>query len=153
MMRRGLLILLGAGLVTACGEDTSSREPAARASASAGTASPAIPAPAAHTTRPLSEADVIRRLQSAGLTCERLDKTWITPREVEQLPAKPVAVFSVRMRDGKGNAESMTLVGFGRVQDAQATDRMPLNGFAVRNWFFLGTIAEHFRRPIVSALS
>jgi hypothetical protein len=94
-VRRGILLLSMTSVLTGCGGDGVSREPAARASA--GVASPAVEVPAPRSRHPLSEAQVLQRLQAAG--------------------------------------------------------RLPMNGFAVRNRYFLGIIAEHFRVPIVGALS
>jgi len=101
---------------------------------------------------PLTEAEVLDRLHDAGFQVEILDAPAVAQDDRSQFVAEPVGMVQVRLRDGQGNSEAMTLVQFPEVKDAEGLDARPVNGFAARNWFFLGTIGNHFRDPIQAAL-
>jgi hypothetical protein len=102
---------------------------------------------------PLSQAQVMERLEDAGFQVEILDEPAVAQDDRSQFVAEPVGMFAVRLSDGRGNSEAMTLVQFPEVKDAEGLDARPVNGFAARNWFFLGIIANHFRDPIQAAMS
>jgi len=102
---------------------------------------------------PLSEAEVLDRLHGAGFRVEILGAPAIAQDDRSLFVAEPLDMVAVRLSDGQGNSEAMTLVQFPRVKDAEGLDARPVNGFAARNWFFLGTIGNHFRDPIEAALS
>ena len=101
--------------------------------------------------RTFSEHQLLLRLRSAGMTIERLDKTFLYPDDQEKLPAEPRQVFSIRVSDGQGNRERMTLVEFDEARQASLVKGV--NGFPAHNWFFLGTISTYFRRQVEGALS
>jgi hypothetical protein len=102
---------------------------------------------------PLSEAELLERLEGAGLQVEILGEPMVSEKDRSLFVAEPVGMLAVRLSDGQGNAESMTLVHFPAVKDAAGLEARPVNGFAARNWFFLGIIANHFRDPILAATS
>jgi predicted small lipoprotein YifL len=102
---------------------------------------------------PLSQAEVMERLEDAGFQVEILDEPAVAQDDRSQFVAEPVGILAVRLSDGRGNSEAMTLVQFPQVKDAEGLDARPVNGFAARNWFFLGIIANHFRDPIQAAMS
>jgi hypothetical protein len=102
---------------------------------------------------PLSEAEVLDRLHEAGFQVEILEAPAVAQDDRTQFVAEPVGMVQVRLRDGQGNSEAMTLIQFPKVKDAEGLDARPVNGFAARNWFFLGIIANHFRDPIQAAMS
>ena len=98
----------------------------------------------------LSQPDVMNGLERAGLVLTPLDKTYVYPSDLQKFPAEPRAMFSIRVGDGKGNSETMTLLEFSSA--GQVAGVRGVNGFPVHNWFFLGIISNQWRDIIVSAL-
>lgn len=98
------------------------------------------------------EAQLIERLSAAGLSLERRERTAITARELELLPAEPISMFSARVSDAAGSSQIMTFLQFESVAAAGQADQEDLNGFAAANWFVLGIVSNDFVDRIRGAL-
>ncbi len=61
-------------------------------------------------------------------------------------------MFSVRVSDASGSTQSMTLVQFDKDWKAKAVGDEGVNGFVIKNWFFVGTVSQNIRSQIEAAL-
>lgn len=100
----------------------------------------------------LSETEVLNRFQDYRLSFEREKKTRIFPSQHKKLPSEPVTMFTIRIKDDKGNSERMTLIQFDNYEDPKTFKKQKINGFPVRNWFFLGIINNYFKQRVEEAL-
>ncbi len=98
----------------------------------------------------ISEASLLKRLGDAGLTVERLDPPTLQPDQLQALPYDPSTVLALEVSDGQGNREGMIAVELKATQD---TERVKgVNGFGVRNWYFLGIVSTHMRDRVTLAI-
>jgi hypothetical protein len=100
----------------------------------------------------LSEADLMTQLGASGLNVERLAEPTITSKQRDRLGAEPQTMFSIRVTDGSGSSQSMTLVQFDKDWKASAVGDEGVPGFAIQNWYFVGTVSQNIRNQIQAAL-
>ncbi len=112
---------------------------------------PSSPRPA--NTRRLSPRDLVRELESAGLGVEDAGERPISMDDLSRFPEEPRSTLRIRVSDGKGDSAPMTFVEFGSWKTAAAVDAKPINGFAVRNWFVVGTVNNYMAGLVKAALN
>ncbi len=101
----------------------------------------------------LTEADVLSRLEAAGLTVERLDESLLTNAQRQRIEHPMETVYSVRVSDAEGNGQTMTFIQFDRDFMAESAGYEGVPGFQVRNWYFAGAVqAPEIRSAIEAAL-
>ncbi len=103
-------------------------------------------------TRNLSARGLVKQMARAGMETEEIDLRPITVDDSSRFPEEPRSVVRYRVSDGEGNSAPITFVEFGSWQAAAKLDAKPVDGFAVRNWFCLGTSNNYFRERIADAL-
>ena len=99
-----------------------------------------------------SEADLLARLQAAGVTVERLQETLITSKQIQRIESEHVGMFSARVSNAAGHNQVMTLIQFDKDWKAAAVGEEGVVGFAVRNWYFVGGTDRELRTQIEGAL-
>ena len=102
--------------------------------------------------RNLSKNKVLSKLQKSGLTFETIEETRMDLELEQKLPERPKTIFAIRLSDGKGNREPMTLIEFSSSEAAQKFKKKKVNGFPIHNWFFMGTVSNYFKSKIETAL-
>ena len=102
--------------------------------------------------RTLSEGELRDRLQTAGLGLEAMESVAIDRADFDRI-GRPEQTFAARVSDGEGNSTVITFVHYPKEAQAQKADEARVNGFAVHNWFFLGTSSNYFRDRIREALA
>jgi hypothetical protein len=101
----------------------------------------------------LTEADVLSRLEAAGLTVERLDENLLTNAQRQRIEHPMETVYSVQVSDGEGNGQAMTFIQFDRDFMAESAGYEGVPGFQVRNWYFAGVVqSPEIRSAIEAAL-
>jgi hypothetical protein len=101
----------------------------------------------------LSEADVISKMEASGLSVEKLPEPVWTRKQRERVEARPETILSVRVTDEAGLSKVLTLLGFDAEWKASRVGPAGVPGFAVKNWFFVGTgIGQEIRTEIETAL-
>lgn len=143
--------LVAGCLLAGCSASDKAPETAATQTASVSTPEPGLKKP--KNTRSIGAGDLLRRLESAGLETKSLGAGTIEMDDLSRFPEEPRSTMVVRIYDGKGNSEAMTFVEFGSWKAAATIDSKPINGFAVRNWFVMGTVSNHFVGLVTDALS
>ncbi len=121
-------------------------------------ASAGQPAPRPKNTKRISASDLVGKLASAGLEAKGLEAkdlgaAQMSEDDVSRFPEEPRSTLRLRVSDGQGNSAPMTFVEFGSWKAAAALDAKPVNGFAVRNWFVLGTVNNYFVKRVSEALA
>jgi hypothetical protein len=101
----------------------------------------------------LTEAEVLSRLEAAGLTVERLDDSLLTNAQRQRIEHPMEIVFSVQVSDGEGHSQQMTFIQFGRDFMAESAGYEGVPGFQVGNWYFAGVVqSPEIRSAIEAAL-
>ena len=95
---------------------------------------------------------LVAKLADAGLEAKDLGPAQISLDDSSRFPEEPRSTVVLRVSDGKGNASPMTFVEFGSWKAAAKLANKPINGFAVRNWFVLGTTSTYFVDLVTEAL-
>ncbi len=103
-------------------------------------------------TRNLSARGLVKQMASAGLETEEIDLRPITVDDSSRFPEEPRSVVRYRVSDGEGNSAPITFVEFSSWEAAARLETKSIDGFAVRNWFGLGTSNNYFRKRIADAL-
>lgn len=135
-------------LITSC---SSSDQPGDQVQVAARSAQKELVAP--KNTKSLPARHLVQKLADAGLEARELGPAEISLDDSSRFPAEPRSSIVLRVSDGKGNSSPMTFVEFGSWKDAAKLDAKPVNGFAVRNWFVLGTTSTYFVDLVTNALS
>ena len=105
-----------------------------------------------HNTKRVSAKDLMNQLASAGLETKDMGSPSISIDDSSRFPEEPRSTLWLRVSDGEGNATPMTFVEFSSWKAAAKLDAKPVNGFAVRNWFVLGTTNNYFVKRVTDAL-
>lgn len=100
----------------------------------------------------MSEGEMMTQLEASGLHIERLPELTITAKQRARLGTEPETMFSIRVSDESGSTQSMTLIQFDKDWKANAVGEEGVNGFAIKNWFFVGVISQNIRNQIHEAL-
>lgn len=119
-------------------------------------AQPKAPAPRAQLAKPantksLHARDLVGALSAAGLEVQDLGAATIDMDDLSRFPEEPRSTVVLRLRDSQGS-EAMTFVEFGSWKAAATVDAKPINGFAVRNWFVMGTVSNRYVELVRRAL-
>ena len=101
-------------------------------------------------SRTFSKAELLRKLKYSGLQLENMDTRVLDASDLQAFPRDPDDVFTVRIKDGKGNSTPVTFVQF-RSADEVARIR-GVNGFKVHNWFLHGLTGTYFRDRVTAAI-
>jgi hypothetical protein len=103
-------------------------------------------------TQSLAARHLVTKLAQAGLEPKELGPAQISLDDSSRFPEEARSTMVVRISDADGNSEAMTFVEFGSWKAAAKLDAKPINGFAVRNWFVLGTASNYFVDLVTNAL-
>ncbi|MBZ0268313.1 hypothetical protein K8I85_09155 [bacterium] len=142
-----------ASCLSACGQaDRSDATYADLQSGNAGGAPPMELSRPANTKLVRAE-KLVRKLESAGLHVEELGAAQIDMDVRSRFSEEPRSTVVLRIADGDGNSAPMTFLEFGSWKAAAELDAKPVNGFAVRNWFVLGTTSTYFVVRVREALA
>ena len=140
--------------VASCDSAGSSRE------ATVASGVPSVPQPSSQAasarpqnTKRLDAGDLVDALSRAGLTVEPRGAAQLSVDDVSRFPEEHRSSIVLRLADGQGNAETMTFVEFGSWKAAAEMDAKPINGFAARNWFVIGTVSNYFVDAVRDALA
>ncbi|MGQ0720477.1 MAG: hypothetical protein ACT4PE_02760 [Candidatus Eiseniibacteriota bacterium] len=114
------------------------------------TATQVVPRP--KNTRDIDASGLLEELAAAGLTAEELGPAQVSTDHSSRFPEPPRSTLWLRISDGQGNSEQMTFVEFGSWKTAAEVDAKPINGFAVRNWYVLGIVSNHFVSAVTHAV-
>ncbi|GJM44513.1 MAG: hypothetical protein DHS20C21_13550 [Gemmatimonadota bacterium] len=149
-----VVLLAGAMVLAGCGGSDTSHPVVSSSAAGSSYLPSSQPAPARPSnTKRLSSRDLLDQLAAAGLGTEDLGAPRISLDDSSRFPEDARSTLLLRVSDGQGNSEPMTFVEFGSWKAAAKLDAKPVNGFAVRNWFVLGTTSNHFVKLVSDALS
>lgn len=141
----GVVVLVGTG----CGSSDSSHQGVESASHSV-QKSQELKKPA--NTNSLAARHLVAKLAEAGLEAKEMGPAQVSLDDSSRFPEEARSTMLLRVSDGKGNSTPMTFVEFGSWKAAAKLDAKPVNGFAVRNWFVLGTTSNYFVDLVTNAL-
>lgn len=104
-------------------------------------------------TKRLKRGDLVDRLIAAGLAAKDIGPAQMSMDDVSRFPEDASSSMRLRVSDGQGNSAPLTFVEFSSWQAAAKLDAKPVRGFAVRNWFVLGSVNNYFVGLLTEALA
>lgn len=150
---RTMLLATVAVLAMGCGvsEHSDGNVQSARVAARTPARKPSVQKPV--NTKRLPADRLVAALERAGLETQAMGPAEIHVDDTSRFPEEPLSSMVLRVSDRKGNSTPMTFVEFDSWKAAAELDRKPVNGFAVRNWFVLGTTSTYFVELVTDALA
>ncbi|NOZ11694.1 MAG: hypothetical protein GXP09_11715 [Gammaproteobacteria bacterium] len=100
----------------------------------------------------LTQDQMLGKLYGADIGTRMRDKTFITPEQSRLLTGKPVSMFSMYIDLAHTRNIRVTAIEFDNEQIARAMDENNINGFQVKNWFFIGTVDVKSTQDIINAI-
>lgn len=101
--------------------------------------------------KPLSAAEMERRLALAGFTIEPQEKLLLYTDQEAILPEIPETLRTMRLRHSDGGSTVVTAASFGNEKVSHFMNGKT-RGFPSRNWFFFGGIDTRMTRQVQQAL-